>query len=194
MTLIDPPGVFWRQSFAWNHAASHRARVHGVERAVEGDLVLSPAKEPDANPEPPDRQTDPSDSPKAEPGAAGGGGEPGAGAAAEPSDADGDADGDAADADADASARVHVVSAAEACAGVYSIRDVVLPLPGHSVAMPTNDTTGAYADAMALYGLELDSFRERHRIQQFQLPGGAPSPRRHAACTRECARGCARCF
>ena len=185
--MIDPPGAFLRQSFAWNHAASHRARAHGVDRAVEGDLVLSPAKGPDANPEPPDRQTGPSDSPKAEPSAAVGGVEPGAGAAAEPSDADGDADGDAADADADASARVHVVSAAEACAGVYSIRDVVLPLPGHSVAMPTNDTTRAYADAMALYGLELDSFRERHRIQQLQLPGATPSLRHHTTCTRECA-------
>ena len=28
------------QSYLWNHAASERVRLYGVERAVEGDLVL----------------------------------------------------------------------------------------------------------------------------------------------------------
>ena len=55
--------------------------------------------------------------------------------------------------------RVRVLSAAEASSGRYSLSDVLLPLPGHSVAYPEHGSVGEYARVLAGLGLECPRVR-----------------------------------
>lgn len=102
-------------------------------------------------------------------------GEAAAGAEGEGRDAaEGD---DAAAADEDAAGEeVHVVTAAEAAAGTYSIDDVVLPLPGSQTRMPEHATAGVYASLAAADGISLDS--SPHGAQEFSVTALAGAYRR----------------
>jgi tRNA pseudouridine13 synthase len=154
------------QSWLWNRAASERYRRYGADKAVAGDLVLLTSEQ----------QQQQDEAVAAEAGTA----------AAEAVDAlcdaaeqDGQtAAGDAAgiedeleDANADNSAsaagrlsRVHLVTEAEAAAGRFSIRDVVLPLPGGRVQYPQHEAGWqlycrmAAADGVMLPGMTADEF------------------------------------
>ncbi|KAJ1670349.1 multisubstrate pseudouridine synthase 7, partial [Spiromyces aspiralis] len=119
------------QSYVWNHAASERARRYGVDRAVPGDLVIV------------------SD----------------AGAARERSKTTGDEEeedeGESADIDVGRSGcgELEVAIVTVDTAYKYSITDVVLPIPGWDVKMPTNSIADVYADVMAKDGINIDTFR-----------------------------------
>ncbi|PSC67745.1 multisubstrate pseudouridine synthase 7 [Micractinium conductrix] len=154
------------QSYLWNSAASHRIATYGAAAAVQGDLVLTQsgdaARAAARNRGRPRLQED------AE-------GEAAAGAEGEGRDAaEGD---DAAAADEDAAGEeVHVVTAAEAAAGTYSIDDVVLPLPGSQTRMPEHATAGVYASLAAADGISLDS--SPHGAQEFSVTALAGAYRR----------------
>ena len=128
-----------------------RVRTFGVEHAVEGDLVLI-------------RGADQQGVPGVEesPGAAEALGEA---AAAIPLATDGDEATEAAELAAASPggmsssrqrlAAVHVVTRAEAEAGRWRMRDVVLPVPGRLVAYPAHATRRVYAEAAARDGIAL---------------------------------------
>ena len=128
-----------------------RVRTFGVEHAVEGDLVLI-------------RGADQQGVPGVEesPGAAEALGEA---AAAIPLATDGDEAAEAAELAAASPggisssrqrlAAVHVVTRAEARAGRWHMRDVVLPVPGRLVSYPAHATRRVYAEAAARDGITL---------------------------------------
>ncbi|XP_056429940.1 pseudouridylate synthase PUS7L isoform X2 [Hyla sarda] len=55
--------------------------------------------------------------------------------------------------------RVHIVTAVEEEERVYSIHQVVLPMPGHSIRYPTNQVGQWYKEALASAGLQSCKFR-----------------------------------
>ena len=128
-----------------------RVRTFGVEHAVEGDLVLI-------------KEAGQQGVPGAEeiPGAAEALGEA---AAAIPLATDGDEAAEAAELAAASPggisssrqrlAAVHVVTRAEARAGRWHMRDVVLPVPGRLVSYPAHATRRVYAEAAARDGITL---------------------------------------
>ncbi|CAH2278006.1 pseudouridylate synthase 7 homolog isoform X1 [Pelobates cultripes] len=65
--------------------------------------------------------------------------------------------------------RVHVVTAAEEEAKTYTMSQVVLPMPGHSVTYPANKVGQWYRDALAKDGLQTCKFRVGSL--QLNLPG-----------------------
>ncbi|XP_075713157.1 pseudouridylate synthase PUS7L [Rhinoderma darwinii] len=65
--------------------------------------------------------------------------------------------------------RVHIVTAAEEEEGVYSIHQVVLPMPGHSIKYPTNQVGQWYREALASAGLQSCKFRVG--TLQLNIPG-----------------------
>ncbi|XP_053319344.1 pseudouridylate synthase PUS7L [Spea bombifrons] len=65
--------------------------------------------------------------------------------------------------------RVHVVTAAEENENVYTIKQVVLPMPGHSIKYPTNKVGQWYREALARDGLQTCQFRIGSL--QLNLPG-----------------------
>jgi tRNA(Glu) U13 pseudouridine synthase TruD len=151
------------QSYIWNAAASERIARYGAKRPVAGDLVLV------------------NGSSTAVEGVDGVASVAGSGAvtptAAAPVGSDttpptataagavavGEEDGDGVDGEMEVKAgrlgAIHVVTEAEAVAGVYSIRDVVLPLPGSKVQYPEHEAGGelyrqlAAADGVVLEGV-----------------------------------------
>ncbi|KAF6264278.1 pseudouridine synthase [Scenedesmus sp. NREL 46B-D3] len=162
------------QSWLWNRAASERFRKYGADKAVAGDLVLLhpqqqqqdevAAAEADVSAEAAvdalyDAEEQDSQAAAAIEAAAAG---------------DGDGGDDAAGA-ASAAARlssVHVVTEAEAAAGKFSIRDVVLPLPGGRVQYPQHEAGRqlycrmAAADGVMLPGMTAAEFASRLLRQQ----------------------------
>ncbi len=129
------------QSCLWNAAASHRVSTFPHDRPVAGDLVMLPP-----------------------PQAAAGAGVAGAavnGAAQDPpaetaAAEDGGAEGDWEAASSGAAERhkgsVHVVTESEAASGVYSMRDVVLPLPGWQIEYPQHASAQVRPGACAALG------------------------------------------
>jgi tRNA(Glu) U13 pseudouridine synthase TruD len=101
------------QSALWNAAASARVKHHGFDRVIAGDLVLPPAAA----------------------GAGPGGSSSGSMLAA---GGEGESAGEQLSGAALNLASVHLVTEEEAAAGVYSIKDVVLPLPGSKVRYPVH--------------------------------------------------------
>ena len=83
------------------------------------------------------------------------------------------AEGEASDAPEDPSEAVrvvpHVVTEAEAGAGAYHIRHLVLPMPGKQVRYPENDIGALYQDLFAADGVAQHLFAEK--IVQVALPG-----------------------
>ncbi|XP_066447825.1 pseudouridylate synthase PUS7L isoform X2 [Eleutherodactylus coqui] len=65
--------------------------------------------------------------------------------------------------------RVHIVTAAEEEEKVYSIHQVVLPMPGHSIKYPTNQVGPWYKEALANAGLQSCKFRVG--VLQLNIPG-----------------------
>ena len=51
----------------------------------------------------------------------------------------------------------------------YTIRDVVLPLPGYDVVYPENDVKDRYRRIMADDGLDIDNMRRK--IKDYSLSG-----------------------
>ena len=125
------------QSFLWNCAASERVRTYGFSRAVEGDLVL------------PDCAEDAEGLEGAE------GAEEGEG---------GGAEGGAVEEAGWSGAAGHVVSAEEAAAGTYSIDDVVLPMAGSRVMLPSNGVAQTYHELLATEGLSMDCETPRYSL------------------------------
>lgn len=132
------------QSFVWNHAVSERLRRYGCERVVEGDLILPHAS-----------GMTPAD-------------ECALDIALE--DASGPAEPAADDVSAGVpSADPHVVTAAEAAAGTFSIDEVVMPLPGYKVMLPTNEMAQVYTKLLESKGLTIDCFN--HHVRELAQPG-----------------------
>ena len=70
--------------------------------------------------------------------------------------------------------KVHIVTAEEAEQGIYSIEDVVLPVPGGRVIYPDNEVGGVYKMLAAQDGVSLDSCP--HGVREFssvEAGGGA---------------------
>ncbi|KAG9490230.1 hypothetical protein GDO78_005881 [Eleutherodactylus coqui] len=65
--------------------------------------------------------------------------------------------------------RVHIVTAAEEEEKLYSIHQVVLPMPGHSIKYPTNQVGPWYKEALANAGLQSCKFRVG--VLQLNIPG-----------------------
>lgn len=137
------------QSHVWNHAASRRWELHGA-KVVKGDLVIVDSTDPAP-------QT--------------AGGEPA------PKDEDDDEPDDVInpaqeDNDDESPLKARPLTEEEAASGKYTIKDVVLPLPGYDVTYPDNDIGAFYADFM---GREengsLDPHRMRRMKREFSLPG-----------------------
>ncbi|KAL3916263.1 MAG: hypothetical protein SGPRY_006897, partial [Prymnesium sp.] len=133
------------QSYLWNHAASERVSQYGVERVVEGDLVLPDGAD----------VADVTDEPE----------ELGLGGEATLEGGGGEGGGD----DQEVAAGVgqleaHVVTREEAEAGVYSIRDVVLPLVGHRAPLPTNEVAEVYHSLLKEHKITPDAFRSKHGL------------------------------
>ncbi|KKA30390.1 hypothetical protein TD95_001016 [Thielaviopsis punctulata] len=131
------------QSFVWNHAASKRWALYG-DKVVAGDLVRDEKS-----------------------------------AATEASkDVEVDQDGEevvraadsADDNDDDAFAHARVVTAEEAASGTLSIFDVVLPTPGHTTLLPTNEIGDFYREFMKTHG-GLDPADMVRPQREFSLTG-----------------------
>jgi tRNA(Glu) U13 pseudouridine synthase TruD len=145
------------QSWLWNRAASERFRRYGGDQAVAGDLVLLSTEQ---------QQQQDADAAAAA--------DAGAGAVVDALYEAEEAAVDAEEADdvsagASAAARlssVHIVMEAEAAAGKFSIRDVVLPLPGSRVQYPQHEAgwqlycSMAAADGVMLPGMTAAEFAE----------------------------------
>ncbi|XP_040266661.1 pseudouridylate synthase 7 homolog-like protein isoform X1 [Bufo bufo] len=65
--------------------------------------------------------------------------------------------------------RVHIVTAAEEEVEAYSMHQVVLPMPGHSIKYPTNQVGEWYKEALASAGLQSCKFRVG--TLQLNIPG-----------------------
>lgn len=135
------------QSFVFNHAASERVRIYGCEKAVEGDLVSSGAWSSAAE------AADVDESGEGEGGSGLVSGDHVEAAALSESAAISEGS-EGADERLSAEHAPHVVTAAEEAAGRYTIDDVVLPLPGNRVQLPTNRVRDAYERIMAQHGLD----------------------------------------
>ncbi|KAL4766468.1 pseudouridine synthase PUS7 [Aspergillus foveolatus] len=148
------------QSLVWNLAVGERWRLYG-DRVVEGDLVLIHEH----------RDKDGTSS-SATPA-------PGAGASDETAtiDADGEViivpqEHDSAFAVEDTFTRARALTAAEANSGLYSIFDIVLPLPGFDVLYPPNKMTDFYKEFMGSpRGGGLDPFNMRRKWKDASLSG-----------------------
>lgn len=110
-----------------------------MDKVVAGDLVLVPAGSGGAAAMDTDLQQ-------------GEGGEAGSAAAAAAAGLEDEA---LLASSADRLAAVHVVTAEEAEQSVYSIDDVVLPLPGHKVVYPEHGTAAVYQEVSWLAWLRL---------------------------------------
>lgn len=168
------------QSWVWNRAASQRVRTHGADNVVAGDLVLV-LQDSQAAQVAPKQDEAVADSQQQQ--------------ETEGMDAD---EADAADAASAASrlAAAHIVTAAEAADGRFSVRDVVLPLPGGRVQYPQHDAGWklycqlATADGVMLPGMTQEEFdvaaaaavagnttnqtaaaAASHNVRDFQLAG-----------------------
>ncbi|KAG0556562.1 hypothetical protein KC19_11G062700 [Ceratodon purpureus] len=137
------------QSFLWNHAASHRAKTHGVDKVVVGDLVYDKdahdtAEELDM---PVAKIVDTS----------------------EVGVTDGALD-DVVDADVPAVARnkIKCLTTEDVASGRYSVSDVLLPLPGGSTLYPANDTADVYRDLAQKDSVDLHTCT--HNVKEFALP------------------------
>ncbi|KAJ1679452.1 multisubstrate pseudouridine synthase 7, partial [Spiromyces aspiralis] len=130
------------QSYVWNHAASERARRYGVDRAVPGDLVIVS----DARAARKRGKTT--------------------------GDEEEDDEGEAADIDVGRSGRgkLEVAIVTEDTAYKYSVTDVVLPILGWDVKMPTNSIADVYIDMMAKDGISIDTYRN-HGLRQYRPAG-----------------------
>lgn len=131
------------QSLVWNHAASERWRLYG-DRVVEGDLIIT-------------NQSDKNDE--------------------EEVDADGEVivvpqAEDSSTAVEDMFTRARPLSADEAASGMYTVFDVVLPLPGFDVVYPENEMTEFYKRFMGSeQGGGLDPFDMRRKWKDVSLSG-----------------------
>ncbi|KAL4986168.1 pseudouridine synthase [Aspergillus falconensis] len=149
------------QSLVWNLAVGERWRLYG-DRVVEGDLVLIHEH----------RDKDGSSSSSVTPA-------PGVGASGETAtvDADGEIiivpqEHDSAFAVEDTFTRARALTAAEANSGLYSIFDIVLPLPGFDVLYPPNKMTEFYKEFMGSpRGGGLDPFNMRRKWKDASLSG-----------------------
>ena len=141
------------QAFAFNRAATCRLTRLDAEAPVAGDLIWaedhSSADGSDPLSEGADALADESD-PSA---AAATAGAPYGRAALPPA--------------------VRALSAAEASSGRYSIRDVLLPLPGHAVEYPSHEVAEEYARALGEFGIEKhgDESGPWYFPELFDLPG-----------------------
>lgn len=136
------------QSFLWNHAASHRAKIHGVDKAVVGDLVYDKDAQDTA---------EELDLPKAK--------------VVDSSERVAEvALDDVVDADVPAEARnkIKCLTAEDVASGRYSISDVLLPLPGGSTLYPANDTADIYRGLARKDSVDLHSCT--HNVKEFALP------------------------
>ena len=66
---------------------------------------------------------------------------------------------------------IKIVSAADVAAGTYSIEDVILPLPGNAIHLPTNDTAAYYSSLLVADGISLDYFGSKACPVQFRMKG-----------------------
>ncbi|CAI5471578.1 unnamed protein product, partial [Closterium sp. Yama58-4] len=158
------------QSFLWNHAASHRIKTYGSTRVVAGDLVLCSPPAATAT------TTTSSAAAAAAAAAAGRAAGMGAeGASMRGTEAEAEAE-EAAAVAVEARAEgeeVRVVNEEEAERGVYSIDQVVLPLPGCSIQYPTNSTAQVFHSLAAKDGIDL--FTSKHSVKEYsieRIPGG----------------------
>ncbi len=149
------------QSYLFNKAASKRVSEFDRDFAVEGDLVLVPG----------------TDNLKGEKGTAAApstdvanatadGGEVETNPPAEDGDDDLDGDYDP----LDTGGEYRLVTAEEAASKVFSIYDVVLPIPGYSVMMPTNSIGAYYDELLAEDGIE-SSIWSSSKHYDFRMPG-----------------------
>lgn len=159
----------------WNAAASHRVRTYGAAAVVEGDLVLPRAVAAQRAASRNRGQARRQQQAEAE-----GGAEPEAGAASEAAGAGEEAAAterpEELEADFEGLGEVHVVTAAEAAAGTFSIDDVVLPLPGHAVRLPGHATADVYRSLATADGVSLDT--SPHGAQDFSM-AALPGAYRH---------------
>ena len=54
--------------------------------------------------------------------------------------------------------RILQLTQAQALSGLYGIRDVLLPLPGSGVTLPSNDMAQVYEDLLAKDGLTMEDY------------------------------------
>src|SRR5947207_5043683 len=128
------------QSLVWNFAAGERWRLYG-DRVVAGDLVLVNEFKDKAGKDSGGEEVDAEEELFIRP----------------------DVD-DTAIAVDDMFERARALSADEAASGIYTIFDVVLPLPGFDILYPANEMTDFYKRFMASeQGGKLDPFDMRRK-------------------------------
>lgn len=158
------------QSYVWNHMASERVRLFGLDKPVVGDLVFSPSA---ASGSAPATDTDWLEDAGAQRVLS-------SAAAAEQHDtADSKELKEESETPLEAmvdslkrefAARVHVVTQQDLDANKYSITDVVLPLPGFAVVYPQNALADKYREFLEKEGFSLDSF-VNSKFKELCLPG-----------------------
>eukprot|EP01034_Spumella_vulgaris_P030891 gene30891-38178_t len=64
---------------------------------------------------------------------------------------------------------IHVVTAEDVAAGRFSMKDVILPLPGLNIVLPKNDIGDFYVELLAKDGLTLDDYSRCHK--EYRMSG-----------------------
>ncbi|OAE22414.1 hypothetical protein AXG93_2381s1100 [Marchantia polymorpha subsp. ruderalis] len=128
------------QSYMWNHAVSHRLKTYGVDQVVEGDLVYREDLEGGANSE---VVESPPRSEKVED------------ISEEVAEEEAEIPDETVDVAREALSKVKYVTAEDVTSKMYSITDVVLPLPGSSVMYPKNSTADVYQELASKDSIDL---------------------------------------
>lgn len=141
------------QSYLWNHAASKRIQLFGVDKVVEGDLVFCKETETPMLESGNDVLLEDNNEMNEAP--------------------DGENVVDDIVDQVDFHPHVKHVTAEDIACGNFSINDVVLPLPGFKTSLPENDVALVYEDLAEKDGLNLKN--SSHNVKEFSflhLSGG----------------------
>lgn len=136
------------QSLVWNEMASRRIAEHGLKLLI-GDLVFVDTAAPQEIIEDETVADEPNDN-------------------SEPAN---ETQEEQKDSDTENLSRfktmVKPLTEADIASGVYSIFDVVLPLPGHDITYPNNECTQWYVERLAKDELSSEKLKQKHRYWIF---------------------------
>lgn len=166
------------QSYVWNHMATARVEMFGMDAPVPGDLVLASSASGSASGSGGGLDSDWLEDAGAQrvlshaaAATAATEGDPEGKDATEEQEQEAPIETTVDSLKREMSARVHVVTQQDVDARKYTMADVVLPLPGFAVAYPQHAVTDKYRAFLEAEGFTLDSFVNK-RFRELSLPGG----------------------